>query len=108
LATLTQTAPAQFALTGDLDLDSVPALAREGRRLWADGAASVTVDLAGVERSSSAAVALLLEWTSQARRADARLHFLHWPDAMVRIAELCNLDGVLQPDRSTSEAARLG
>ncbi len=108
MATLTQTAPGRFKLSGDLDLTSVPALAREGRRLWADGASQITIDLADVGRSNSAAVALLLEWSSQARRADARLRFVHWPDAMARIADLCNLGDVLRSDPPAAEAVRVG
>ena len=106
MTNLKETAPGQFALTGDLDLASIPALIGEGRRLGKVDAPLITVDLAGVGRSSSAAVALLLEWSSQASRAGTRLRFVHWPDAMARIAELCNIDGVLGTDvRPSSTSA---
>jgi phospholipid transport system transporter-binding protein len=103
LAALRETAPGQFALTGDLDLASVPALVGEGRRLGKGEAPLITIDLSGVGRSSSAAVALLLEWSSQASRAGTRLRFIHWPDAMARIAALCSLDGLLGTDGPPSE-----
>jgi phospholipid transport system transporter-binding protein len=105
---LNETAPARFALTGDLDLASVPALVGEGRRFRQGGAPLITVDLSGVGRSSSAAVALLLEWSSQASRAGTRLHFVHWPDAMARIAALCNLDALLGADGPSPETPTSG
>jgi phospholipid transport system transporter-binding protein len=93
-AELIETGQGRFRVEGDLNLATVVPLAAAGRRLAAAGA-PVEVDLGGIGRGSSAAVALLLEWTDQVRRAGGSLHFTHWPEALVRIAEFSNVDGLL-------------
>ncbi|MFP4063385.1 MAG: lipid asymmetry maintenance protein MlaB, partial [Halochromatium sp.] len=55
----------------------------------------IQIDLGGVERSSSAAIALLLDWVAQAGRAGIELRFAHWPEALRRIAIFSNVDGLL-------------
>lgn len=109
-AALTDTGPGRFRLDGDLDLAAVAALARETRRLlplrpkgprrWAEPPASgrvtdVLLDLGGVGQVSSAAVALLLEWTDQVRRNGGRLVIAGAPAPLVRIAGLSNVDELL-------------
>ncbi|TVQ89855.1 MAG: STAS domain-containing protein [Chromatiaceae bacterium] len=95
----------RYHLCGDLDLAAVAGLARAGRLLaTAAAAAPVEVDLGGVGRSSSAAVALLLEWTEQVRQRGGRLHFTNWPAALVRIAGLSNVDGLLGCDPGQQQA----
>jgi len=94
VAELTETAPGRFRVAGDLNLQTVVPLAAAGRRLAASGGA-VEVDLGGVRQGSSAGVALLLEWTDQVRRAGGELHFSHWPEPLVRIADFSNVDSLL-------------
>jgi phospholipid transport system transporter-binding protein len=94
VAELTETAPGRFRIDGDLSLSGVAALARTGRRLAAAGG-PVEVDLGGVGQGSSAAVALLLDWTDQVRRAGGTLRFTNWPEPLVRIADFSNVDGLL-------------
>lgn len=111
MATLVELAPGHFRLDGDLDLAAVGALARETARLLPPGARPrgrgrraqmvaaaprvVQLDLAGVGQASSAAVALLLEWTDQIEQAGCRLVCSHWPDDLVRIADFSNVDWLL-------------
>lgn len=101
--TLTERAPGQFELKGSLDLGSVPTLARQGTRLLKALRArpdtvplSVEIDLGGVERSSSAGIALLLDWVDQAGRDGIDLRFRNWPEALVRIASFSNVEGLLR------------
>lgn len=95
--------PCQFALRGSLNLSTVPALARQGGRLLKALRAkpeaeplSVEIDLSGVKRSSSAGIALLLDWVDQASRDGIELHFRNWPDALVRIATFSNVEDLLK------------
>ncbi|MEA3638789.1 MAG: STAS domain-containing protein [Lamprobacter sp.] len=101
-ATLTEVGPGQFALQGSLSLSSIPALARQGGRMLKAMRAEhprepvvVVIDLSGVNRSSSAGVALLLDWVEQAVRDGISLRFQHWPEAMVRIATFSNVEDLL-------------
>jgi len=101
-STLTEIGPRQFALEGSLSLSTVPALARQGTRLLKalrskpeTEAVSVEIDLSGVKRSSSAGIALLLEWVEQAGRNGIELRFRNWPEALVRIATFSNVEELL-------------
>lgn len=60
---------------GDLLFDSVERIRADGRRLLAEGAK--LVDLSGVARVDSAAVALLLDWMR-----NAPLRIAHLPDSL--------------------------
>lgn len=117
-AELLELGAGQFRLQGSLDLGAIPALARQGQRLFKrlsrDSASrrqsqsqfqpqpqpqpqpiEIQIDLGGVERSSSAAIALLLDWVAQAGRDGFQLRFAHWPEALRRIAIFSNVDGLL-------------
>ena len=94
MAELIETAPGRFRVEGDLNLTTVAALARGGRRLAAGGGAG-EVDLGGIGQGSSAAVALRVEWTDPVRRAGGTLRFTQCPDALVRIADFSNVDRLL-------------
>lgn len=97
-AALKRIAPGRFRLEGDLDLTTVAALARAGRQLAAGTETApgpVEVDLGGVGRASSAAIALLLEWLEQAAAGGVKLEFRNWPEALVRIADFSNVDTLL-------------
>ncbi len=105
-AELVELGVGQFRLQGPLDLSTMPDLARQGQRLFKRLRHSVRrdrtsqpqhleIDLGGVERSSSAAIALLLDWVAQAQHAGLGLSFANWPDALRRIAIFSNVDGLL-------------
>lgn len=101
-AELVELGAGQFRLQGPLDLSTMPELARQGQRLFKrlrrDSTSQpqhLEIDLGGVERSSSAAIALLLDWVAQAQHAGLGLSFAHWPDALRRIALFSNVDGLL-------------
>lgn len=103
LSTLTEISPGQFELKGALILSTVPTLARQGARLLKAVRAqrdsmplAVEIDLSGVKRSSSAGIALLLDWVDQAGRDGIDLQFRNWPEALVRIATFSNVEGLLR------------
>lgn len=83
-----------FQLCGELSFANVPALLREGRNLF-DGQGQVTLDLKEVTRSDSAGLALLVEWTRQAREHGSRLIFRNISPQMLAIAQVSGLDHIL-------------
>jgi len=84
----------RWRLEGSLTLATVTDLAAQGKRLAASGG-TIELDLAGIHHSSSAAVALLLEWQEQMHRSAGQLHLRNCPEALRRIAEFSNVDGLL-------------
>jgi phospholipid transport system transporter-binding protein len=81
-------------LTGPLDFSTVPDLAREIPGLFARSR-QLTVDLAGVTRVDSAAMALLLEMHRLAATTDSTLSLQHVPVALRNIIHISELDPIL-------------
>ncbi|MES9934935.1 MAG: STAS domain-containing protein [Sedimenticola sp.] len=59
---------------------------------------SLVFDLSGVRHSDSAGLALLLEWQHRAEVAGGRISYINIPDALLRIARLSNVEGLLVGD----------
>ena len=53
------------------------------------------IDLQGVEKVDSAAFAMLVIWYDRAARNSSNLHFIHIPDKLREIAQLANLERIL-------------
>lgn len=98
-ARLAVDAPGRWCLTGVLDFDSVPDLARAGRRLWREASRQrlqqLEIDLSGITAANSAGLTLLLEWLETARALGIALTFDHLPDALCRIARTSNSEHLL-------------
>jgi phospholipid transport system transporter-binding protein len=76
------------------------ATAREARQvgtlvLESSRAPDLVVDCAGVTRADSAGLAVLLDWLSWARRKSKRLRLENLPPALVAIAKISEVDGLL-------------
>lgn len=84
----------RWRVGGSLTLASIGDLLPETERLVAGGGV-VELDLGGVRHSSSAAVALLLEWQSLLHRTGGRLQIENCPEALWRIADFSNVDVLL-------------
>ncbi len=80
---------------GAVTFDTVPGLVEAAREHLAQGVK--VVDFAGVAEIDSAAVALALEWTRQARRVNVNLRFVNLPDSMHNLAKLYGVSELLQP-----------
>lgn len=93
------TADCIFRLKGVLDFDSVPPLHERAVYLFPSNR-RVTVDLAGVERSNSAGLALLLEWQRLALRDERELRVRNLPAALLNIARVCELERLLPQEIS--------
>lgn len=92
-ASLTQVSAGHWRIDGDMGLAQVAELARRAPPTAYAG--ELRLDLAGVRRTSSAAVALLLEWQAGLRACSAGLTLVDPPESLRRLAALSNVDGLL-------------
>ncbi len=86
--------PGYYRLIGELDFDSVPALAGHGRELFG-AAGDVQVSLDAVERGNSAGLVLLVDWLREARRRQRRIRFTGVPAQMLALARVSGVDELL-------------
>jgi phospholipid transport system transporter-binding protein len=93
-ARLTELGDGRFAVEGELVFRTVTALDRAARKLFA-AAAEVEVDLAGVTRCDSAALALLLEWAGRAKRGGKQLRYRSLPASLLSIAAISEVEELL-------------
>ena len=93
-ARLAELSAGRFALEGELVFSTVTALDQAARRAFA-GVADVEVDLSGVTRCDSAALALLLEWAGRARRAGTALRYRSLPATLLSIAAISEVEALL-------------
>lgn len=75
-------------LEGQMTAREVPALERRYRDRFKQRPLPSRVNLEQVASADSSALALLLEWQAQARKAGTNLHFDHPPQALKVIARL--------------------
>ena len=88
----------RFELRGVLDFNTVGALLAKGAAAF-EGQERVELDLQGVTRANSAALALLLEWLDLGYSKGFQLGFSNLPDSLVAIARMSNVEGLLTPAR---------
>ncbi len=100
-----ETGHGSWMLVGDLSFTTVPAL-RGGLDIKSADRTRISIDLAGVTRSDSAGLALLIEWLRESERLGKTITFLNMPAQMQSIARVCGLDGILPAD--TVAAATIG
>jgi phospholipid transport system transporter-binding protein len=106
-AALSECGPGRWRLDGDLALPQVARLAAGPPPAGDTG--SLELDLAGVGRTSSAAVALMLHWQAGLRACGSRLVLVNAPQSLHRLAALSNVDGLLGlTDATTAAAADTG
>ena len=84
----------RLLLTGELSMDTVPELLKQGH-LQNGSDAQIRVDLQGVERADSAGVALLVEWQRAASCQQRSISFQNIPSQMLAIARLSGVDELL-------------
>ena len=87
---------ARLTLAGVLDLHTVAAVLEPGRHAIAGVAGqSAVLDLAAVERSDSAGLALVVDWLRTARRRGLDLAIEGTPAQLADIARVSGLDELL-------------
>ncbi len=89
-------APGELQLVGVLDYRSGPALRKQGSALIKSSELStVVLDCAGVEKSSSVGLALLLAFMRDARDAGKSVTVRAMPEDMRKIAQVSELTELL-------------
>ncbi|MCP4995779.1 MAG: STAS domain-containing protein [Gammaproteobacteria bacterium] len=86
--------PETLQVFGDLTFATVSGVLRASEML-SGGRDHLTYDLSAVQRTDSAALALLLEWRSRARVRGGDASFLGLPESLLDIARLSNADSLL-------------
>lgn len=98
-AQLTSPAPGYGRLSGVVDFSTVTGLATAASALFREqsalGLKQVEIDLADLESTNSAGLALLLEWMEMAHPHGIRLTYRHLPDSLLRMADFSNLQTLL-------------
>lgn len=89
-------ADGRWRVTGRLELDTVGELWAQGMERFAVEGGACEIDLAEVERTDSAGVALLIDWTRQARGRGGRLRLCHVPEQMLAIVRASGAGSVLE------------
>lgn len=84
-----------FVITGELNMHTVPDLASSAHSLLAGVAGDLSVDLSGVSRADSAALALLIDLQRLARRQQSTIRFQHLPEQLEQILRLSELHEIL-------------
>lgn len=91
---LWDTTAKHFRITGDLTLATVTEVMAQAAPLFSD-VTEITVDLADVNHSDSAGLAILIEWMRVAAAANKTIVFQHIPKQMMAIAQTTGLDTIL-------------
>ena len=99
-----ETGHGSWLLVGDLNFTSVPALGG-GLDMGSADRTHISIDLAGVTRSDSAGLALLIEWLRESERLGKTITFMNMPAQMQSIARVCGLDGILPADTAAPPPA---
>ena len=87
---------ADFRLSGDaVGFAQADALRRQGEVLIREQEGPLRVDLEGLDRANTLAVAVMLSWFRAARRLDKRIEFVNLSSEMRNIIRFSGLDTVL-------------
>ena len=88
------TGPTTQSVTGALTFETVPGLYQNSSS-WFAGAGDLTFDLAQVERTDSAGLALLIEWLRRASAANRKLRFANIPTQVQTLIRINGLQDAL-------------
>ncbi|MBF0256657.1 MAG: STAS domain-containing protein [Gammaproteobacteria bacterium] len=87
-----------WRVLGDLNFTSAPQLLTQAKAQL-DFSQSLQIDLSQVNHADSAGLALMLEWLEQAQAAQGSIQFHAIPEALVNLAQLCNVEGLIGGER---------
>lgn len=93
--TLNKVSDNQFAVSGELNMQTVPAIAKTASAFLNGSSGTVTIDMSAVTRADSAGLALLVDWLRIAHRRQYELLFINLPEQLLRIAKVSELHEIL-------------
>lgn len=82
-------------LSGELSFATADAVLQQAQATLSGSTGPVELDLAGVTRTDSAGLALLLELTRLARAREQQIRFVHAPEQLRKLAEFFGLAELL-------------
>ena len=85
----------QFALSGDMTFQTCGRILRQSETPF-EQHTRIEVDLAGVERTDSAGLALLLEWITWANHTVREIRFRNVPQRIDSIAKVTEVEELLR------------
>ena len=85
----------RFCLDGAVTMATVTGLRGAGLQAFARGSGAIEIDLAGVQRADSGALALMVDWLAWARTAGRSLRYTSVPAALLALARLSGVDDLL-------------
>ncbi len=85
----------RFTVEGELSFASACGLWEQSRRLFADVAGPIDIDLGAAGRADSAGLALLVAWTRWANEHNRPIRFVNAPTQIMRLAEVNKLTRLL-------------
>jgi len=89
-----QVASGEFAVSGELVFEEVVGLLNDSMRFF-DGKSNLLFSLQGVDKTDSAGLALLVEWTRMANKKNQNIYFSDTPKQLLDIARVSGLDNLL-------------
>ena len=95
---ISQQDPQHFLVEGELNMVTVPTLLQAIASQFPASGSEAHIDLAGVTRSDSAGLALLVEWLRLAKTRNIRLQFHNLPPQLRDIARVSDLLPLLPLD----------
>jgi len=85
----------RYSLDGAVTMATVTGLRGAGLQAFMRGSGDIEVDLAGVQRADSGALALMIDWLAWARTAGRALRYTGVPVALLALARLSGVDELL-------------
>jgi anti-anti-sigma factor len=96
---------AHIVFEGELDIATSPGAEAELKRVEADGASLIVLDLRGLTFMDSTGLRLLVAADARARDAGHRLAIVKGPEAVHRVLEITGLDAKLDLIADPADAA---
>ena len=93
--TLRDAGGGRYLLAGAVTMATVTALRAAGLRAFAHSKGAIEVDLSGVGRADSGALALLIDWLAWARSARRALKYTAPPATLLALARLSDVEPLL-------------
>jgi len=90
--------PGRFRVSGPMTFVTVTGLLRQSADRFAHGERA-EVDLAQVEESDSAGLALLIEWKKIARRQGGSVRFINMPPQLTALARISEVEELINSGR---------
>lgn len=95
MLSLTQSDAGTWLLSGQVTVDTINSVLPQVQAMITSTKGDLVIDLSQVTRVDSASIALLLEGMRMAMAVSKTLRFTHFPQKMLDIIHVSNLDGLL-------------